>query len=177
MILALIGLRASGKTTAGRLLAARLNCPFIDLDDAVIARLGCATISEAWSRSGEAGFRAAEAAALHETLRKQDPATNLVLALGGGTPMLPTAAPALQTCRVIYLRARADTLASRLAHDPGDRPSLTGAGPTEEAQSLHAIRDPVYQSLAAAVIDVDGLTVQALVDQLALLGRPASGGA
>ena len=46
--LLLIGLRGSGKSTLGRLVAERIGATFSDLDDAVLERLECATVAEAW---------------------------------------------------------------------------------------------------------------------------------
>jgi len=49
----LIGLRGSGKTTLGRLLAARRSVPFIDLDDRTVAGSGHASVSAFFRSAGE----------------------------------------------------------------------------------------------------------------------------
>ncbi|HCF06377.1 MAG TPA: hypothetical protein DEU72_09140, partial [Desulfomicrobiaceae bacterium] len=59
----LVGLRASGKTTVGRLLAERLACPFVDTDDLVEADLGM-SIADFVAAHGWPAFRAAEEAAV-----------------------------------------------------------------------------------------------------------------
>jgi shikimate kinase len=43
-----MGLRGSGKSTIGRLLAERLDCPFVDLDEIVLAGF-----AEAWRRDAD----------------------------------------------------------------------------------------------------------------------------
>jgi shikimate kinase len=73
---------------------------------------------------------------------------------------------------LIYLRASPATLAARIERDPTDRPPLTALTPLEEIQMLFASRDPLYASLADFVIDVDGRSEAALVDELSSLARP-----
>ncbi|QKK09395.1 MAG: hypothetical protein HND58_15335 [Planctomycetota bacterium] len=100
--LLLIGLRGSGKSTLGRLVAERLVADglvaaFSDLDDAVLARLGHATVAEAWNTLGEPAFRTAETACLRERVPAalDDGTPQVVVALGGGTPTAPGAAELL----------------------------------------------------------------------------------
>jgi len=133
----LIGLRCSGKSTTGRLLAERLGAPFLDLDDLVLDRFVEPTVREVWAAHGEHAWREAELAALHDALA----APPQVLALGGGTPEIPEAravlADAVQRSQatIIYLRADADTLAARLRAETGDRPSITRADPAAEVDA------------------------------------------
>jgi shikimate kinase len=151
----LLGLRASGKTTVGRLLAARLGRVFVDLDDRTAAALGAASAGAALARHGEAAFRLAEAGALGAALGEGP----MVLALGGGTPTAPGAEALLKRgreagkIRVVYLRASASELRSRLAGDATVRPSLTGRGTMDEVEELLAARDPLYRGLADVVIE------------------------
>ncbi len=162
----LLGLRGCGKSTIGARLAARRGESFIDLDGLVTARLGCATVREAWATRGEPAFRAAEVEALRSVIGQ--PGT--VLALGGGTPTAPGAADVLSEAkaenvvRLIYLRASAPALRSRLdAAGVGDRPALRpgadgGTGdPLAEIEAVLVERDPLYQQLADAVVEVGAL--------------------
>ena len=64
-IIYLIGLRATGKSTVGRLLAERLGVPFRDADAVLEARAGC-TIREIFAKEGEAHFRDLESQVLCE---------------------------------------------------------------------------------------------------------------
>ena len=68
MMVILIGLRGSGKTTVGRALAARLGVSFCDLDDVTVRAMGASSVAEAWRAQGERGFREAEGRALAEAL-------------------------------------------------------------------------------------------------------------
>lgn len=78
--LVLIGLPAAGKSTLGRLVAAALKRPFIDLDDLIEERAQ-RPIPDIFSQQGERGFRALESEALTVALAA-DPAP--VVATGGG---------------------------------------------------------------------------------------------
>ena len=59
----LVGMMGCGKSTMGRLLAGRLNAPFVDLDEEIV-RFEGRTIPEIFADSGDAGFRVLESAAL-----------------------------------------------------------------------------------------------------------------
>lgn len=165
--LILIGLRGSGKSTVGRQVAARLARPFVDLDDVTPGLLGASGVREAWERFGEGAFRRAEADAAARVLD----AGGRVVALGGGTPTAPGVADLLLRERrdgravVVYLRASAETLRRRLeAADHTDRPSLTGAGVTQEVAAVLAARDAPYRRLADHVVECDTLTVEQTTD-------------
>lgn len=145
----LVGYRACGKTTIGRLLAARLAWPFIDADHALETRLGVA-IPELFRRHGEAAFRDQEEAELAAILGVDGP---LVLATGGGA-VLRAANRDLFARRgglVVYLEASAETVQERLRHHAGNRPSLTGAGVVDEVPALLAARDPLYRAVAGRI--------------------------
>ncbi len=157
--LLLIGLRGSGKSTLGRALASCQNRPFLDLDDATAAFLHCDSVAEAWSRHGEPAFRDAESRALSAVLHD----SGRIIALGGGTPTAPGASELIERakherrCVVAYLRCTPDELRARLQSlGPSalaDRPSLTGAHPLDEIESVFAARDPLYRTIATRTID------------------------
>ncbi len=58
-----------GKSSVGKVLSARLGCPFTDLDAAIVERIGC-TIPEFFARHGEAAFRTLESDVLSATLSR-----------------------------------------------------------------------------------------------------------
>ena len=79
----LTGFMGAGKSTVGRILAARLRWPFLDIDSLITTEHG-RTVAQIFADHGEEHFRRLEAEA---TARVLDPAheySQAVVALGGG---------------------------------------------------------------------------------------------
>ncbi|MEZ6234356.1 MAG: shikimate kinase [Phycisphaerales bacterium] len=172
--LVLMGLRGSGKSTLGGVLGVRLGRGVVDLDERTLARLGCATASDAFATLGEGAFRRAEIESLREVLRT----SAQIVALGGGTPTAPGAAELLRGERdggratIVYLHASPDALRRRLAGtDMANRPGLLGGDPLAEIDAVYAARDPLYRSLASAVVEVAGPEAEGVVDAIERLAR------
>lgn len=169
--LALVGLRCSGKTTVGRLLAERQGVPFVDLDDALLqlARLDPELAVHPGAGAlllavGEPRFRELELAALERVLADE---AACVLATGGGVVETERARELLrQHALCVRLHAAPRTLAARLRADPTRRPSLTGADPADELVELAARRDPLYAALAPWGLDTGSFPPQELAAQL-----------
>lgn len=156
----LLGLRTSGKTTLGARAAQALGLSFLDLDDLTARVLSQPSAGDAIRNLGLPAFRAGEVRAL-----AMPEATSVgVLSLGGGTPTDPGARAVLAALqksgsRIIYLRARPETLKARMAAtDLATRPSLTGKGPIDEVDQIFRERDPIFKSVADTTIDVDSMT-------------------
>jgi shikimate kinase len=155
----------SGKTTVGRLLAARLHWPFFDSDELVEAATA-RTVREIWLADGEAAYRVLEEKALRDALASPDPA---VIAAAGGV-VLSAANRALLTesgDRVVWLRADPAVLADRVRPTAaaGHRP-LLGDDPDAAIRRLDAVREPLYREVAGEVVEVGGRTPDAIVDGL-----------
>lgn len=98
--LILIGMPASGKTTLGRQLAARLGAEFFDCDEEFSARFGVSA-ENFLERHGEAPFRDAECAILSELCAKR----GCVIATGGGCVTRAENDDVLRACgRIIRVR-------------------------------------------------------------------------
>ena len=144
MHLFLYGPPGSGKSTIGRILAERLDLPFIDLD-AVIEASAKQAIRDIFASEGEAGFRLRESAALARVIAGEP----CVIGLGGGALLKPeNRAIAESAGEILCFEADAATLEGRVAKAPGVRPLLST--PTSDcAQPPQAGRGkPIAQLLA-----------------------------
>jgi shikimate kinase len=165
MVVTLIGYRGTGKTTVAPPLARRLCFEAIDADAEIERRAG-RTIREIFEAEGELGFRARERELLAELLGRD----RLVIAAGGGAVTDPDTRTRMKTSGpVVWLRAKVETIERQIATDPATaqrRPNLTAEGGRREIESLMAIREPVYRQTANITIDVDGRTVDDIVDEV-----------
>lgn len=151
----LIGMKSSGKTTAGRLVACRLQIPFVDLD-AEIERIHAERthqhlrFRDIFRIHGHEYFNALEAAAL---CALPDSHGDFLLAAGGNTPINhPDLLPNLGT--VIFLDIDEKVLLPRII--AGGIPPFFPY-PDDPEKSLHTLLDarrPVYLSIAHAIIPI-----------------------
>ncbi len=163
--LLLVGMMGAGKSTVARLVAGRLDRPWVDTDSAV-ERLAGSSVSEIFAARGEAAFRALEARVLAEVLARPDPA---VVSVGGGAVLDPVGRAELRRGgTVVWLRARPATLLRRVGRN-ASRPLLAGdpAGPAAALGRIEAERRVLYEEVATAVIDVDDLGADAVAARVA----------
>lgn len=134
----IVGFMASGKSTVGPALAALLDRPFIDLDDLIVARVGC-TIGEFITREGEPRFRAIET----ECLREAAAGADAVIALGGGAfTQAANREIVRKTGTSVWLDAPFDICWQRITSDATVRP----LAPNEEAaRERYASRQELYR--------------------------------
>lgn len=161
----LIGYRGCGKSSVGRLLAARLGWSFVDTDTLIEAAAG-KSIAQVFAEEGEPAFRQREQVAIAEAVR----GGQQVLSIGGGAVLRPANRTALKAAGVcVWLTAPAETLAQRIAADPRSasaRPNLTAAGGLAEIAALLAERMPLYASLADHAVETAGRDVNQVVDSI-----------
>lgn len=160
----LTGFMGAGKSTVGRILAARLGWRFYDSDHLVAAGLGI-TVAEIFERHGEARFRELEAAAIMEALTRD----RIVLALGGGAIETPSVREQIfavdNGTLTVFLSAPLPELLLRCHHGEQAapvRPLLTAAEPPEERLKR---RLPHYQC-AHLIVDTSGIPATTVVEQL-----------
>lgn len=155
--IALVGLRASGKTTLGKLLAERIGRTFVDLDEEVSredAALRATTVlrpaGEILETEGEPRFRDLEERALERVLSRTD---SIVIATGGGVVERPRNRMLLRTrARCLWLQVPVAELQRRMRSDPTMRPALLGRDPVEEVAALAQRRDAWYRDVQAMAI-------------------------
>jgi shikimate kinase len=150
----------AGKSTVGPELAARLGLPYVDTDVEMVRGAG-RTIAEIFQQEGEASFRSRERSEIEAWAGER-----AVVALGGGAVGQPGVQDLLgRSGTVVYLRARPETLLSRLG-DCLDRPLLRDLAPAQREARLAALlgnRRAAYES-AGIVVDTDAGGVQEIVE-------------
>lgn len=139
--LILIGMPGSGKSTVGKLLAARLNRPFLDADALLAERLGC-SIPDFFAQKGEAAFRDAETALLADLGKR----SGCVIATGGGCVTREENYPVLRQNGTIVCLHRA------LERLPIDGRPVSQSTPLAE---LYAARKALYARFADILIEND----------------------
>lgn len=144
----LVGLMGVGKTTVGRLLAARLGRRFVDSDELIEAATG-QTVREIFAAEGEPAFRALETAALLDALGGAEPT---VIAAAGGVVLASRNRKALvdSGALVVWLQADVDLLTHRARlgeHRPllDDDPAGTLARMADEREALY--REVAHRSV------------------------------
>lgn len=144
-----IGPPGVGKSTVARGLAERLGRRLVDTDALVEEREG-RSISDLFVESGEDHFRAAEREAVLDSLGED----GIVLALGGGAPMIPDVTRALVGHTVLFLDVGIADAAKRIGFDKS-RPLLS-VNPRQSWIKTMEARRPTYESLATHRVDTAG---------------------
>ncbi len=147
----LIGFMASGKTTVGKLVAAKLGWAFEDLD-ALVTAAAAKSVSEIFASEGEAGFRRRE----REALARVAGRARVVIATGGGAACREDSlALMLSAGRVVTLAVSPAEAIRRTGAQSG-RPLLDASDdPVEAARRLLGERHPFY-GRAHLRVETDG---------------------
>lgn len=166
--LILIGMMGCGKTTAGKLLAARLGLELVDTDALIEEREGRA-IRDIFAENGEEYFRRLELNVSKELGLRQD----LVISCGGGLPLREACMSALKLSGLVFW----------LDRDPGETfDSLDTSGRPlaqqgrEDFLARYEQRVPVYRAAADYYIPNRGTPedVEALISTIYLEDRSQS---
>ena len=151
----LIGMPGCGKSTVGRVLAARMGRPLADAD-ALIEKAAGMTIPEIFDAEGEEGFRRRET----EALAQLGQASGTVVATGGGCVTRPENYPLLhQNGVIVWLRRDLKKLPT--AGRPLSRQNAV--------ETLYAQRKELYAAFADVVVDSDEViahTVDKIMEEI-----------
>lgn len=150
----LTGMRGSGKTRLGKMLAAKLKRKFVDID-ALIEKTAKKTVSEIVAKKGWKYFRKLERTATKKAARMK----NVVIATGGGTLMYPENIKALKkNSRIIFLYAKTDVLKKRLKNKQNRPPLTARKNFLNELREIHKKRLFRYKKVSDIVFDVSQQT-------------------
>ncbi len=157
----LVGFMGAGKSTVGRVLAARLGWTFYDLDTIIEAREQ-KTVANIFAQSGEERFRELERAALAGLLT--DLREHAVVALGGGAFAQPENRKILEMhgARTVFLNAPIEELRRRCCETGSQRPL---AGDTDRFTRLFEDRREAY-GLADFRVETGGKTVEEVASEI-----------
>ena len=155
----LLGFSATGKSSIGRLLAAKQGWPFIDTDELIVQQVG-KSIAAIFRDDGEVAFRAAES----EAVAAACAGSRRIVSLGGGAPIDPASRERIRDGNwVVRLEASPETILHRLRTNPGaeERPMLIGSDPLGRIRTLLAARAEAF-AIADFAVDTDGWTTDDL---------------
>lgn len=167
LLISLVGLPGSGKSTIARRLAKSFSWQFLDVDLEVEREAGC-RIAVLFERFGEARFRELEAEVISRLTRESE----AVIATGGGAILYENNRLLLrERTTVVYLRCAPEALARRL-RDNGRRPLFRGSDVPTKLRQLFDERDSLYEQTSHLIVETANLPAAAAVltirSQLAL---------
>jgi len=162
MNVVLIGYRGTGKSTVGKIVAARLGRPMVSTDAEIVKRAG-QSIPEIVAQHGWDYFRELES----QVCRDLAHGDGQVIDTGGGAILRSDTVDKLkQTGTLFWLTASVDTITKRIGRDT-QRPSLTGTKSfVDEVQDVLRERTPKYEAAADHVIETDGRSIAQIADEI-----------
>jgi len=162
MNVVLIGYRGTGKSSVGKVLAARLDRSLLSTD-AEVVRLAGQTIPAIVEQHGWEYFRDLESKVCQELAGQN----GLIIDTGGGAILRSQNVDVLkQTGKLFWLTASVETIAKRIGSDT-QRPSLTGTKSfIDEIQDVLQDRLPKYQAAGDYVIETEGRSLSQVADEI-----------
>ena len=162
MNVVLIGYRGTGKSSVGRILAARLKRKLVSTDAEVVRRAG-QSIPDIVAQHGWEYFRDVES----EVCRSLGGRDQLVIDTGGGAILRPQNVEVLKrNGKIFWLTASVESIAARIGRDT-QRPSLTGTKSfVDEIADVLRERTPKYQAAADVIISTDDCSVDHLAQSI-----------
>ncbi len=164
--LLLTGFMGSGKTTVGRLLAARTGRVFVDTDELIALRAG-RSIADIFATDGEPAFRRMEREVAAELAGRE----RLVIATGGGLLLDPANVATLSKNTPIFcLTADPAEIVRRVGRTGAERPLLAGPDAAGQVQRILAARSAAYARFQQIQTD-DHHPAEVVTDILNALGE------
>lgn len=145
----LCGFMGCGKSTIGKVLAAKLGCGFVDMDNYIVEKQGM-SIPQMFSEKGEDYFRNAETDAVRELSSKPG-----VIACGGGAMLRKVNAEIANSAgTVVFIDVPFESCYERISGDK-NRP-IVANNTKEELNLIFDGRAPIYRENSAVTVDGSG---------------------
>lgn len=156
---------ASGKSAVGKVVAKKMEIPFLDLD-VVIEEKENLTISEIFEQKGEIYFRNKETECLIEVLNRKE---DIVISLGGGTPCYGNNMEViLNKSTSFYLKASINTIFERIKNETNQRPLVVSIGleNLQEFIAKHLFERSGFYSKSNNIINVDNKSILEISEEI-----------
>jgi shikimate kinase len=161
----LIGFMGCGKTHWGKQLSRKLEIPFFDLDEQIVANEG-KSVNEIFEIEGEEYFRLKEKEVLYILTESHE---DFVMACGGGTPCFYNNIDYMNSSGTsVWINSSVDMLFERLIKEKEGRPlirDLTDEQLRSYIAKKYADRRIYYQQ-ATVIIDNDEVSLEKLVEEI-----------
>ena len=160
MNIVLIGMRGSGKTTVGKILASKLGRELIEMDELITRKAGF-SIPDIVAKHGWGKFRDLEEELTGEVAGRD----NIINASGGGVVTREKNIAKLKKSGVlVWLQADIDTLVSRTGENTDRPPLVEGRTRREDMEMTFKERKPLYQQAADLTINTENKTPEEVAD-------------
>lgn len=150
MLVFLVGMMGSGKTTIGKMLSYEWQSPFYDTDE-IITSIEGMSVQDIFDKHGEAYFRT-----LEKELISTWKMTNCIVATGGGLPCVEGVMDIMNVKgKTVYLNTKPSVLAERLKGDT-QRPLIKDLSQKEREIKLKEIlqqREAFYKVAKVKIVN------------------------
>ncbi len=164
---ALLGLRGAGKSSVGERLAARLDRPFLELNQLIEREAGM-QLGHLFELHGAEHVRELE----HRVLRRVLEEAPSVIATGGGLVTNPESWRELrERACTVWLRATPQQHWDRVIEQGDLRPMANRSRARAELEQLYRARAPLYER-ADVVVDTSELDVEGVCERIAAALAP-----
>ncbi|MFA6532505.1 MAG: shikimate kinase [Patescibacteria group bacterium] len=167
----LIGMKACGKSTVGKLLAKKLEMKFIELDQEIekthlSEKNERLSFREIFKKHGADHFRFLEKKVL-KTIVENNKEEQIILACGGGTPLNPENQELLKKLgKIIFLDADEKALLPRILKHGVPAFFPFPSDPEKSLKELLKKRKPVYEKIADKIISFKNESPEELVKKI-----------
>jgi shikimate kinase len=171
MNLILFGFKSCGKTTLGKMIAIRMNRPFIDTDQMLqqlyFERTGEQMhFREIFKEIGAEAFRALES----DVVQHLKSTKNAIIALGGGLILnAQNAAVLAKSGQLVYLAVSKETLKRRILSKEELPAFLDPSDPEGSFEQFYQERLAKYEAIPALSIDLETKTQDQVILELSAL--------